>query len=93
MVRRTVSESEKMIMLADSLGWARIVETDDDVYVGQDQLYVYWRAERGMITYASDNLGPILKPYVRGVEDFLRGGREDHEFRRRAGLDRVAERE
>jgi hypothetical protein len=81
-----VTESDRMVMLADSEGWPNIVDNDSSVIVKQRRMYVYWRQEKGAITYASDNLGPLNKPYAPAVESFIRGARKDQDFARRAGL-------
>jgi hypothetical protein len=90
MVRRRVSESERLIMLADSLGWPVIKEDYDhnDVLVQDGKEYLYWRQDRGVIVFASDNLGPMPKPFK--LEERIRGRgaeSEDHkDWRRRAGF-------
>jgi len=73
--RLRVTENEKMIMLADSLGWPVIKESfDHDDVIVKDHAgkYVYWRHKGGTITYASDNKGPLPKPLAGNVEKIIR---------------------
>jgi hypothetical protein len=89
-MRIRVTESERLIMLADSLGWPVIKEDydHDDVLVQDGRESLYWRHERGVITYASDNLGPMPKPFKLEERIRERGAEsEDHkDWRRRAGF-------
>jgi hypothetical protein len=91
MVRVRVTESERLIMLADALGWPVIKENHDDVLVMEDREYLYWRHQGGTIIYASDNLGPIPKPFKLEERIRERGSESEDrkDRRRRAGLGNV----
>jgi hypothetical protein len=97
-VRRHVTEAEKLIMLADSLGWPVIKEDyeQDDVLIQDGREYIWFKHKGGMITAASDNLGPKVKPLAKNVEDHIRergNESEDHaDWRRRAGLGNLGKR-
>jgi hypothetical protein len=81
-VRVRMTEHEKLIMVADE--WPRIVESDKDVLIFDGRLYIYWRHEKGSVVYASDNLGPLPKPFK--LEEHIRTLRQNEEFKRRAGV-------
>lgn len=89
-MRVRVTESERLVMLADTLGWPIIKEDfdHDDVYVADGGEYLYWRHQNGQVIYASDNLGPIPKPFKLEERIRERGSdSKDHQdWRRRAGL-------
>jgi hypothetical protein len=78
-------------MLADALGWPVIKENHDDVLVMEDREYLYWRHQGGTIIYASDNLGPIPKPFKLEERIRERGSESEDrkDRRRRAGLGNV----
>lgn len=93
-MRIKMTESERLILLADSLGWPIIKEDYefDDVFVeDHDGEYLYWRHQNGTVIYASDNLGPIPKPFKLEERIRARGDEsKDHQdWRRRAGLGSV----
>lgn len=83
-MRVRVTETERLIMLADDLGWPIIKEDYDwnDVLVQDGREYVYWKHQNGNVIYASDNLGPLSKPFKLAERLGERGG----EIARRAGL-------
>jgi len=85
-MRVRVTETERLIMVADSEGWPVIKEDydHDDVLIMDGKQYLYWRHDRGQVIYASDNLGPLPKPFK--LEEYVRTARKDHELRRRMGL-------
>jgi hypothetical protein len=88
--RVRVTESERLIMVADGAGWPVIKEDwdHDDVLIMDRGEYLYWRNDHGSVVYASDNLGPLVKPFKLEERIRERGNTgEDHQdWRRRAGL-------